>query len=105
MWLRTSLRVMECLVEGKGLKTKDDLFSLCISVDWSEHLSLEGTLKCDAVLGRDNPTALSHTHFNSLTIKNAIVDQFRNQYGSRPNVNIDDPDLSLLLYLHKGTIS
>jgi 23S rRNA G2445 N2-methylase RlmL len=46
---------------------------------------------------------LSHSHFSSLTVKNAIVDQFRESSGVRPSVDLDIPDLPLLLYLHRGS--
>ena len=91
LWLRSSLKVMEKLVEGKDLKTKDDLYNLCASVDWLSMITVSNTIKCDAILGRDNPSTLTHSHFNSLTIKNAIIDSFRNAHGSRPSVDINDP--------------
>ena len=102
MWLRTPLKLMERLAEAKGLQSKDDLYDLCASVNWLHELPVHATIKCDAVLGRDNPQSLTHTHFNSLTIKNAIVDQFRDRVGERPSVDTENPDMSIVLYLHKA---
>ena len=100
LWLRTSLRLMEAVTEGRA-ETKDDLYSLCSSVDWTSMINQDSTIKCDTTVGVTTQE-LSHTHFTSLTVKNAIVDQFRSKTGSRPSVDIKDPDLSILLYLHKG---
>lgn len=100
LWLRTSLRLMEAVTEGRA-ETKDDLYSLCSSIDWTTMIDQDSTIKCDTTVGVTTQE-LSHTHFTSLTVKNAIVDQFRSKTGSRPSVDIKDPDLSILLYLHKG---
>ena len=58
-------------------------------------------MKCECITGQTS-SELSHTHFNALTIKNAVVDQLREQYEERPSVNIENPDLPLLLYIHRG---
>jgi 23S rRNA G2445 N2-methylase RlmL len=101
MHLRTPLKLMETVVEGRDVTTKEDLYDLCASYDWAKLLDQRTTLKCDAVLG-SVPQSLCHTHFCALTVKNAITDQFMDRYGSRPSVDIEDPDLPLLMYLHKG---
>ena len=100
LWLRTPLKLMERVIEGRA-ETKDDLYALCNSVDWTSMIDQDCTIKCDTTTGVTT-AELSHTHFTSLTVKNAIVDQLRYKTGSRPNVDIKDPDLSILLYLHKG---
>ena len=102
MHCRTALRIMEKVTEAENLQNKDDLYALIASVDWIDKLPAGGTLKCDTTLGREIPAELSHNHFCSLTVKNAVVDQFRNKLGSRPNVDLEEPDLPLLLYLHRG---
>ena len=100
LWLRTSLRLMQLVTEGRA-ETKDDLYALCSTVDWTAMMDHSSTIKCDTTVGATT-AELSHTHFTSLTVKNAIVDQFRTKTGARPSVDIKDPDLSVLLYLHKG---
>jgi len=103
MYCRTSLKVMEKITESsEKISTKDDLYSLIAGVDWEQYMYQDSTLKCDTVLGQGLSNDLSHSHFNSLTVKNAIVDQWRNKVGSRPNVDLDNPFISLLLYLHRG---
>jgi 23S rRNA G2445 N2-methylase RlmL len=102
LWLRTPLKVMERVATAKNINSKDALHSWISSINWEEKLTAAHTLKCDTVLGSDNSPDLGHSHFTSLTVKNAIVDQFRNKDNTRPSVDVIDPDLPLLLYLHKG---
>lgn len=49
------------------------------------------------------PKDLTHSHYNALTVKNAIVDKCRDLCPDglqlRPNVNVDDPDVPFLLSL------
>lgn len=91
LYSRTALKLMEKIGEGRGLKSKDDLYDLCSSIDWSQHIDIHNTIKCDSILGLNNPPTLSHSHFNALTMKNAVVDQFRTRVGQRPSVELDDP--------------
>lgn len=102
LWLRTPLKLMEKLAEGDRIRDKDSLHRWVSSTDWTRTIPPQQTLKCDVIMGRDIPQELSHSHFTALTIKNAIVDQFRDAYQTRPSVDLIDPDLPLLLYLHQS---
>ncbi len=44
---------------------------------------------------------VTHSGIAALTVKDAIVDQFRARRGARPNVNVDDPDLPLKLVIRR----
>ena len=106
LWLRSSLKLMEKVSQSSSqLNSREDLYSWILScTSWNRMITPHQTLKVDTVLGQDNVPDLSHTHFTALTIKNAIVDQFRqgSADGLRPSVDLEDPDLPLLLYLHRG---
>lgn len=47
------------------------------------------------------PPDISHSHYSALTVKNAVVDQFREDTGQRPNVDPDNPDLPLVVFLQR----
>eukprot|EP01038_Epipyxis_sp_PR26KG_P006235 gene6235-8590_t len=98
--LRTSLKLMEKLVDVKGIESKQDVYNLVYDIDWSKLMNPTNSLKCDVTLGAVNQ-ALSHSHFTALTIKNAIIDQFRSSGSTRPSVDVVDPDVPILMYLHK----
>ncbi len=42
---------------------------------------------------------LTHSHYVSLKIKDAIVDRCREKYGARPNVDTEKPDLKIHAYI------
>lgn len=71
---------------------------------WVIRLLVGTHTKCDDnhVFTGQVPQDLSHSHYSGLTVKNAIVDQFRSRNGRRPDVDIDDPDLPVVTYLHRG---
>ncbi|MDH5526498.1 MAG: THUMP domain-containing protein [Nitrospirota bacterium] len=67
-------------------------------VDWQRHVAPEGTLVVDF---STSGSAIDHSHFGALKVKDAIVDQFREACGVRPSVDTVDPDLRVNVYLYR----
>jgi putative N6-adenine-specific DNA methylase len=44
---------------------------------------------------------LNHTHFTALQVKNAIVDQQRDQFGERSSVDTQDPDVLINAHIYQ----
>ena len=101
LWLRSAIRVQDLLLRGPA-RGKDALYAAVGSIDWSRHMRLDQTLAVDASV-RDSE--LTHSNFVGLTVKDAIVDQFRARTGRRPSVNADDPDLPLKVVLKSNTLT
>lgn len=102
LWLRSSLKVMEKVSSSKNIFRKKDLYSLISDYDWTKVIDDTHTIKCDCILGDNISEELNNSHFSSLTVKNAIVDQVRDASGgTRPSVSVDNPDMVALVYLHK----
>ena len=74
---RTATKVLEVLAWRNGVETAADLYNLGRDVPWPELMDVEGTLRVDATLTGGVSQALAHSHFSSLTLKNAVVDSFR----------------------------
>ena len=68
------------------------------AVDWSEHLGVDGTLAVDCTSRR---SAITHTQFAALKVKDAVVDQFRERTGVRPSVDVAAPDVRVNLHLDR----
>ena len=101
LWLRSAIRVQDLLLRTTA-RGKEALYEATASVDWSRLLRLDQTLAVDASV-RDSE--LTHSNFVGLTVKDAVVDQFRERTGRRPNVNPDDPDLPLKVVLKRDLLT
>ena len=101
LWLRCAVRVQDLLLRALA-RGKDALYAAVGRIDWSRHMRLDQTLAVDASV-RDSE--LTHSNFAGLTVKDAIVDQFRARTGRRPSVNADDPDLPLKVVLKNDALT
>jgi 23S rRNA (guanine2445-N2)-methyltransferase / 23S rRNA (guanine2069-N7)-methyltransferase len=97
LWSRVANRVLLPVAEFAA-PTPDALYAGVRAVDWSEHLSADRTLAVDAVSQR---SAITHTQYAALKVKDAVVDQFREREGRRPSVDVAAPDVRLNLYLDR----
>jgi putative N6-adenine-specific DNA methylase len=98
LWLRTANRILLSLAEF-SCETPQELYDGIRSVDWRKWLTPATTLAVDCNL-RDS--ALTHSGFVALKTKDAIVDQLRDHFGSRPSVDTKDPDLRINVHLVKN---
>ena len=78
LWSRVANRVLLAVAEFPAA-TPEALYDGVRAVDWSEHLGVDGTLAVACTSGR---SAITHTQFASLKVKDAVVDQFRERTGS-----------------------
>ena len=80
------------------------LYKRTQDIDWT---SLFTTRRTFAVFATVANSAIRHSQYAALTVKDAIVDQFRDKSGARPDVEPMNPDLWINLYLHanRATIS
>lgn len=99
LWSRCASRVV-LRVRAVPARTADELYRGVQSIQWSAHLALEGTFLVDFTGG--NPH-INNSHFGALRVKDAVVDQFRQQHGSRPSINSEQPDLTISVHLHADT--
>ena len=96
LWSRVAMRVLLQVGEFQA-RTADELYAGARAIDWAAHLDTRATLAVSATV-RDNP-ALAHTGFAALKTKDAVVDVLRDKLGARPDVNVDDPDVPLVLHV------
>ncbi len=97
--LRTALKILKPIFEFK-VKNEDQLYKSIQTIDWSTYFDLEGTFAVDSVVFSNYFT---HTKYVALKVKDAIVDQFRDKYGKRPDVDVDDPDLRINIHISNET--
>ena len=93
--LRTALRILIPIQQGK-VRTEDELYRLVRTVDWSQYMKVNDTLAVDGVT---NSKFFTHSKYVALKTKDAIVDQFRDATGRRPNVNVFAPRLRVNVHI------
>ncbi|MCK4774330.1 MAG: class I SAM-dependent RNA methyltransferase, partial [Candidatus Krumholzibacteria bacterium] len=75
------------------------LYKMARSIDWSDFFHGNDTF---AVFANVANSAIRHSQYAALRVKDAIADQFRERRGSRPDVSPHDPDVSFNLYIHNN---
>ncbi len=80
------------------------LYKPAQKLPWTELLALDKTF---AVFATVSNSRIRHSQYAARRLKDAIVDQFRDSCGARPNVDPREPDVWLNLFIHrnKATIS
>src|SRR5919204_571353 len=66
------------------------------AVEWTRWLTARTTLAVEATV-RDS--AITHSGFAALKVKDAAVDALRDALGARPDVDPKDPDVRIVLHL------
>jgi 23S rRNA (guanine2445-N2)-methyltransferase / 23S rRNA (guanine2069-N7)-methyltransferase len=97
LWSRLASRVLLPLAEFDA-PDPDALYAGAMAVDWSRHFAPDATLAIDASVSQ---SAITHSHYATLRVKDAIVDQCREHFGMRPDIAIERPAIRLNLRLHK----
>lgn len=95
LWSRVANRVLLVMARFPAA-TPEALYAGVRTVAWHEHLDAGGTFAVDCSLSR---SAITHSHFAALKVKDAVVDQFRERLGTRPSVKTAHPDLQINVYL------
>lgn len=93
LWLRSATRVGMPVLNFKA-KTPEKLYEGVREHDFSKYVTNKETIMVDALV--KGSEAFRDSRFVGLKIKDAIVDQFREKFGERPNVEKENPDLRIL---------
>ncbi|MDR0970507.1 MAG: THUMP domain-containing protein [Lentimicrobiaceae bacterium] len=93
--LRTALRILKP-IGNFGARDESSLYKQIQKFDWSKFFSIDQTFAIDAVVSGD---IFTHSQYAALKVKDAIVDQFRDRFGSRPSVNTYMPDFRMNVHI------
>jgi putative N6-adenine-specific DNA methylase len=88
--LRTAIRVLVRIHSCKIYNEKNLYHALRDEIDWTERMAVTDTLAINSVVA--GPLFRNSLYANQLA-KDAIVDQFRDKFGRRPNVDNNSPRL------------
>jgi 23S rRNA (guanine2445-N2)-methyltransferase len=96
--LRTALSILKPIHSFKARNNKQ-LYDGVREVNWGKWLTQYDTLSVSSVISSD---FFNHSKFVALKTKDAIVDQFRDKTGRRPNVDVDDPDIQVNIHISQN---
>ncbi|MBD78641.1 MAG: RNA methyltransferase [Crocinitomicaceae bacterium] len=98
--LRTALRVLINL-DHLRINSANDLYDAARNIDWSEWFSVRQSFKIDAIA--NNSEFFRNSLYAARLVKDAIVDNFRDNEGKRPSVDFDYPDVKIHVLISGNT--
>ncbi|WP_231757179.1 bifunctional 23S rRNA (guanine(2069)-N(7))-methyltransferase RlmK/23S rRNA (guanine(2445)-N(2))-methyltransferase RlmL [Microbulbifer elongatus] len=100
LWSRLANRVLLNLGQSR-IEDAEALYRAVADVPWEEHISPNGVLW---VQFSGTNREIRNSQFGGQKAKDAIVDRLRKVTGARPDVDKRDPDLSVMLRLHRDLL-
>jgi 23S rRNA G2445 N2-methylase RlmL len=94
---RSAMRVLQELARFPA-PSAEALYQGVRTVPWQDWLTVRTTLAVEATIGS---SAITHSGFAALKVKDAVVDTLRDALGARPDVDPKDPDVRIVLHLHR----
>ena len=93
--LHTAIRILKPIRHFKA-QCADDVYEEIKKIDWTTYLDDDKTFAVDSVVFSEE---FRHSKFVSYKVKDAIVDQFREKTGKRPNISVANPDLRMNMHI------
>ncbi|MES2656111.1 MAG: THUMP domain-containing protein [Bacteroidota bacterium] len=101
LYARLALKILVPFYQFKARNDKQ-LYDAVGKIDWSTFMNVDGSLAIDGLLRSD---FFNHSQYIALKTKDAIVDQFREKFNRRPDVDIINPDLRLNIHIFKDDVT
>lgn len=99
--LRTATRIIKPVLDFPAYQL-DDLYHNTLKHDFTKYIDPHQTIAVDASV---RESKIRDQRMLALKIKDAIVDQFRDKFGERPNVDTERPSLRIMARLVKNQVS
>lgn len=101
LWSRMANRVLMPIKKYEA-HTPDHLYEGALRIRWSTHLPPDATLAVDFTSAK---SAITHTQFGAQRIKDAVVDQLREERGTRPSVDLKRPDVRINVRVYQSEVT
>jgi len=98
MWSRLASRILWPIAEF-DCADEHALYAGAMDVAWAAHVPPNATIAVDAHVGG---SGLTHAQYAAQRVKDAVVDTLRIATGSRPDVDLERPDVRINLVVRKG---
>ncbi|WP_319562452.1 bifunctional 23S rRNA (guanine(2069)-N(7))-methyltransferase RlmK/23S rRNA (guanine(2445)-N(2))-methyltransferase RlmL [Marispirochaeta sp.] len=83
------------------IRSAEELYEHILQIPWEEHISPDSSFRID---GNVKSSLFRHSGFPVLKIKDAIVDRLRERFGSRPDVDTENPDTILSARIYQEDV-
>ena len=93
--LHTAIRILKPIAHFTA-RSADDMYEEVRKIDWSQYIEKGKTFSVDSVVYSDE---FRNSRFVTYKVKDAIVDQFREKTGERPNISVSNPDIRLNIHV------
>ena len=93
--LRTAIRILKPIAHFKA-HSAEDMYDEVRKIDWSQYIEHGKTFSVDSVVYSEE---FRNSRFVTYKVKDAIVDQFREATGTRPNISVSNPDIRLNIHI------
>jgi 23S rRNA (guanine2445-N2)-methyltransferase / 23S rRNA (guanine2069-N7)-methyltransferase len=97
LWSRVANRVLLPLAQFPAA-SPEALYAGVRALPWEGQLAPTATFAVHLDTAR---SAITHSRFGTLRVKDAIADRFREAFGLRPNVRVERPDIQVQVYLFR----
>ncbi len=88
---RYASRILKPLLDFPAY-TEEEIYNNVLKHDYTKYITPDQTIAIDATV---KECRVRDQRFLAMKVKDAIVDQFREKYGRRPDVSNDNPDLRI----------
>lgn len=93
--LHTAIRILKPIAKFKA-RSADEVYEEVKKIDWSMYIEKGKTFSVDSVVYSEE---FRNSRFVTYKVKDAIVDQFRENTGTRPNISVSNPDIRLNIHI------
>jgi putative N6-adenine-specific DNA methylase len=99
--LRTALRIIVPIADFSA-RSEDELYRRVMDINWPQYMGVDQNFAVDAVTWSET---FRHSHYVALKTKDAIADRFRKEFGRRPNVHLEFPDLRVHVHINGHAVA
>ena len=100
LWSRLSSRILLPIVQAKVFSDLD-LYSAVVSVNWLDYFDEKVHFFVDF---NGMNQEIRHTQFGAMRVKDGMVDYFERHGRARPNVDKEQPDIRIHVYLNRDDV-
>ncbi len=97
MFSRVALDVLTPIAKFEA-KNPEQLYKEVMKIRWNKYMSPEATFFISTIV---YSSIFTHSQFVALKAKDAIVDQFREGFGTRPDIDKSRPDLRIVIRINE----